>query len=55
MQRYKVLVTQTEILKYHVDAKTPEEAKELVLSGDYDPYAFGDCSFDDVEVTEEVK
>ena len=53
MKRYTVIVTQTETFKYHIDAETPQEAKELVLSGDYDPYASGDVSTDNVEVVEE--
>ena len=47
---YTVRVTTTETVRYHVEADSPEEAKELVLSGDYDPYETMDSSVDDVVV-----
>ena len=52
MKTYKVLVTSTETLAYHINAENEQEAKELVLSGDYDPYETVDCSIDDVEVAD---
>ena len=52
MKTYKVLVTTTETSAYHINADSEQEAKELVLSGDYDPYESVDCSVDDVEVVD---
>ena len=47
---YTVRVTTTETYRYHIEATTPEEAKELAMSGDYDPYETVDTTFDDVVV-----
>ena len=47
---YTVRVTTTETYRYHTEADSPEEAKELVMSGDYDPYETVDASIDDVVV-----
>ena len=51
---YTVRVTITETYRYHIEANTPEEAKELVMSGDYDPFETVDTSFDDVVVEEVI-
>uniref|UniRef100_A0A6M3LQK1 Uncharacterized protein n=1 Tax=viral metagenome TaxID=1070528 RepID=A0A6M3LQK1_9ZZZZ len=50
MERYTVRVTMSETVKYHIDAASPQEAKELVLSGEYDPFETMDASIDDIEV-----
>mgnify|MGYP001580239316 CR=1 FL=1 len=47
---YIVRVTTSETCRYHIEARAPEEARELVLDGDYDPYETVDASVDDVEV-----
>lgn len=49
---YTVRVTTTEICRYHIKADSPDEAKELALSGNYDPYETVDTSVDDVVVEE---
>ena len=48
--QYTVRVATSEVSKYHIEAESAEEAKELVLSGDYDPYESIDSAVDDVEV-----
>lgn len=50
MKTYTVRVTTSETVRYHIEAETPQEARELVLSGDYDPYETVDSSVDDVVV-----
>ena len=55
MQEYTVRVIMTEIYRYHIEASNPEEAKELAMSGDYDPYETVDAHFDDVIVENEVQ
>ena len=47
---YTIRATTTETCRYHVEADSPEEAKELVLSGNSDPYQTVDCSIDDIVV-----
>ena len=47
---YTIRITTTEIYRYHVEAGSPEEAKELVMSGDCDPYETVDSSIDDVVI-----
>ncbi len=47
---YTIRVTITETHRYHIEADTPEQAKELIMTGDYDPYETVDTSFDDVVV-----
>lgn len=50
LRRWVVYVTQKEYLAFHVDAFTPEDAKEMVLAGKVDPYATLDSEFTDIEV-----
>lgn len=50
---YTVRATITETHKYHIEASSPEEAKELVLSGECDPYETVNTSIDDVTVEKE--
>ena len=54
MMDYVVIISITERQKYHIKADTPEEAKELVLSGYYDPYESEQTSIDNIEVEETV-
>ena len=49
---YTVRVATTEIQRYHIEANSPEEARELVLSGEYDPFETVDATVDDVVVEE---
>jgi len=49
---YTVRVTTTETRRYHIEADTPEEAKELVMSGDYGPYETVDASLDEDVIVE---
>ena len=49
-REYTVRVTTSETVRYHILAKSPGEAKELALSGDFDPYESVGASVEDVEV-----
>lgn len=51
---YTVYATLREVQVYHIDANSPEEAREKVLSGEYDPFETLDSSIDNVEVEEGV-
>ena len=53
MKQYTVRVVTTVTDLYHVDALSPEEARELVLSGDYDPFRTEDALIDDIYVLKE--
>ncbi len=50
LRRWVVYATQREYLSFHVDALTPEDAKELVLSGEVDPYETIDSDIGDIVV-----
>jgi len=47
---YTIRITQSTTDRYHIDANSPEEAKEMAMSGDYDPFENVDASVDNVEV-----
>ena len=49
---YTLRVTTSETNRYHIEAGSPWEARELVMSGDYDPFEIVDSSIDDVVVEE---
>ena len=50
--QYTVQVAITKLSRYHVDAESKYEAKELVMSGDYDPYESEEADIVSVEVLE---
>ena len=45
-----VRVTTSETVRYHIEAESPDDAVELVMSGNFDPYETEDGSIDEVEV-----
>ena len=51
---YILRATFTETQRYRIEADSPEEAKELLLSGEInDPFETADSSVDDVVVEKE--
>lgn len=51
---YTVRATFTETQRYHIEAGSPEEAKEILLSGEANaPFETVDSSVDDVVVEKE--
>lgn len=53
MPYYSVRVTFTETHRYYLKANSPEEAKDRVMSGEYESTQLVDASIDDVVVEED--
>lgn len=47
---YTVYATFKDVQAFHIEADSPEEAKEKVLSGTYDPYETVSSEVEDIEV-----